>query len=236
MTKSTQKSQCRGGFTLIELLVAIALLGISMTLVMAIYSSVFSVVEQVDRNGSFQHRSALMIDQLQRDFYGMYKGKSGFFRAEAEEDQSGDISLFEFTTTSTLQFTRSAPSESISVVRYSLKQSRSGPNYLLYRYEIPFLFDNGKGSYSGVSRILVSEQVADFRLSFKDGYGSFIDRWQARSSRMKDGPDDDRFPRLVRIVFELAESAEEDAKTKILSHTFAIPISRYAAKPVFEES
>ena len=53
---------------------------------------------------------------------------------------------------------------------------------------------------------------------------------------MKDGPDDDRFPRLVRIALELAESAEEGASTKILSHTFGIPISRYVAKPDLEES
>ena len=236
MTKSTQKSRSRGGFTLIELLVAIALLGISMVLVMGIYGSVFSVVEQVDQKGSFQNRTALMIDQLQRDFYGMYKGKSGYFRAQLEADPSGEIPLLEFTTTSRLRFTRSVPSESISVVRYSLKQARNERTFSLYRIEIPFLFDDREGAANGASRILVSERVAEFRMSFKDRYGSFIDRWQARSSRRQDGPDDDRFPRLVRIELELAESADKGAKTKTLFHTIGIPFSRYADETAIEGS
>jgi prepilin-type N-terminal cleavage/methylation domain-containing protein len=228
--RSLRYSQGRGGFTLIELLVAIALLGISMTLVLGIYSSVFSVVVQVDQKGSYQNRAGLLIDQLHRDFFGIYKAQSGFFRAGLEADQAGEIPLFEFTTTSRLGFRESAPTESISMVRYSLKKVVNENSFLLYRYEVPIYFSVVKGGDSGATRILVSERVADFRLSFKDRYGSFLDRWEARSSGMTDGPDDDRFPRLVRIELELAESAERGGKTKTLSHTIAIPISRYAVE------
>lgn len=234
--KSMRNLQSGDGFTLIELLVAIALLGISVTLVLGIYSSVFSVVEQVDQKTSFQNRSGLLIDQLQRDLYGMYKGKSGFFRAETEPDESGDIPLLEFTTTSQLRFTKPVLSESISLVRYRLEKSRNNQNYNLYRYEYPFLFGAKEEGGPGSIGVLVVSQVAGFRLSFQDRYGSFLDRWEARSSGMNEGPDDDRFPRLVRIELELAESSEKEAKTRTLSHTIGIPTSRYAARTSNEDS
>ena len=234
--KSTRNLQSGYGFTLIELLVAIALLGISITLVLGIYSSVFSVVEQVDQKASFQNRTGLLIDQLQRDLYGMYKGKSGFFRAETEPDESGDVPLLEFTTTSQLRFTKPVLSESISLVRYRLEKSRNNKIYHLYRYEIPLLFGANQESGSGSIGVLVVNQVADFRLSFQDRYGSFLDRWEARSSGMNEGPDDDRFPRLVRIELELTESSEKEAKTRTLSHTIGIPMSRYAARTSNEDS
>ncbi len=122
-----------GGFTLIELLVAIALLGISMTLVLGVYNSVFSIVGRVDQNSSFQNRSALLIDQLQRDFFGIYKGKSGFFRAETEPDRASTAPFLEFTTSSQLRFKTSAPPPSISVVRYYLERSGNNSMYVLYQ-------------------------------------------------------------------------------------------------------
>ena len=234
--KPMHSLQSREGFTLVEFLVAIALLGISITLVLGIYSSVFSVVAQVDQKTSFQNRTGLLIDQLQRDFYGVYKGKSGFFRAETEPDESGDIRLLEFTTTSQLRFSKPELSESISLVSYRLVKSRNDRKYNLYRYEVRSLFGTNEEDGAGSVGVLVVNQVADFRLSFQDRYGSFLDRWEARSSGMDDGPDDDRFPRLVRIELELTESSEKESKTKTLSHAIGIPVSRYAARTSDEDS
>jgi len=231
-----RQRQNTGGFTLIEVLVATALLAVSMTLVLGVYRSVFSVVEQVDRKAAFQSRTALVIDQLQRDFFGMYKGKSGFFRAGNEAGQGGDILLCQFTTTSRLQFGVAGPSEAVTVVRYRLEKAGDSRNYHLYRYEVPLFYGLSGGSLPDPSDILVHERVVDLKLSFKDRYGSFIERWDARSSAMQDGPDDDRFPRLVRIELELAEGTEQGAMTRTLSQAIAIPRSRYAAQLTLEES
>jgi len=115
-----------------------------MTLVLGVYSSVFSIVGRVDQNSSFQNRSALLIDQLQRDFFGIYKGKSGFFRAETEQYQASTDPILEFTTSSQLRFKTSAAPPSISVVRYYLERSGNGSILSLYRSEVPlFYVDEG---------------------------------------------------------------------------------------------
>ena len=215
-----------GGFTLIELLVAVAVLGISMTLVLGVYSSVFSIVGRVDQNSSFQNRSALLIDQLQRDFFGIYKGKSGFFRAETEQDQASTGPILEFTTSSQLRFKTSAATPSISVVRYYLERSGNGSILALYRSEVPLFFVDEGSAAAGPSAIMVDEHIANLRLSFKDRYGEFLDQWQARSSVMKDGPDDDRFPRLVMMELELGAGDEAGAEKKFMSVSIDVPAAQ----------
>lgn len=227
--KQKRVSYRRAGFTLIEVLVAIAILGISLTLILGIYSSVFSVVEQVDQNGSFQNRSALLTDQLQRDFHGIYKGTSGFLRAEPGQDPGGDTPLLEFTTSSLLRFKDSVSSGSISVIRYSLVKSKNNSSFGLYRAEIPLLFGFKKVGFEEPVAILVCDHVAAVRLSFKDRYGAFLDGWQARSSSMQDRPDDDRFPYLVRIEIKLADGAGKGAN-KTLSQSMVIPPWRLIGK------
>jgi prepilin-type N-terminal cleavage/methylation domain-containing protein len=203
--KQKRAAYGRGGFTLIELLVAIAVLGVSLTLVLGIHSSVFSVVEQVDKNGSLQNRSALLIDQLQRDFHGIYKGTSGFLRAEPIQDPRGDTPLLEFTTSSILRFKDSVSRGSIALVRYTLTKSKINSSYNLYRTEIPFLFGLEESEFEEPVTILVCAHVAAVRLSLKDRYGAFVEGWEARSSALREGPDDSRFPSLVRIEIELAD-------------------------------
>jgi len=215
-----------GGFTLIELLVAIAVLGISMTLVLGVYNSVFSIVGRVDQNSSFQNRSTLLIDQLQRDFFGIYKGKSGFFRAETEQDQASTGPILEFTTSSQLRFKASAAPPSISVVRYFLERSGNGSTLSLYRLETPLFYAPEGSAVTGPSAMVVGEHVADIRLSFKDRYGEFLDQWQARSSVMTDGPDDDRFPRLVKMELKLAAGDQAGAEKKLLSVSIVIPAAQ----------
>ena len=224
--KAKRRYRQRSGFTLIELLVAIAVLGISMTLVLGIYSSVFSLVDRVDETTSFQNRSSLLVDQLQRDFFGIYKGRSGFFRAELREDVASGAPIFEFTTSSQLKFKTTETSASISVVRYYLEKTRNNPIYTLYRSEIPYLFRPEKSAVNTSIAMVVGEHVADIRLSFKDRYGEFLDQWQARSSNSTDGPNDDRFPRLVRMEVEMATGAEPGAEKKTVFVSIDIPVAQ----------
>ena len=212
-----------GGFTLIELLVAIGVLGISMILILGVYHSVFSVVERVDQSTSFQARSAMLVDQLNRDFFGIYKGKSGFFRGEILRDPSSETPFLEFTTSTQLSFKRSSPSSSMSVVRYHLSKSTNGSSYNLYRSEIPFFIGIKNSAGSGSMTVVVCENVNRVGLSFKDRHGEILDQWQARSSVLKDGPDDDRFPRLVRLEVVLADRTVAQAKHKKIDISIDIP-------------
>ena len=221
--KQRQAVYGRGGFTLIELLVAIAVLGISLTLVLGVYSSVFSVVEQVDQNGSLQNRSALLIDQLQRDFHGIYKGESGFLRAEPGQDPTGDTLLLEFTTSSVLRFKDSLSRGAIALVRYRLTKSDVNSSFNLYRTEIPLLFAYKESEFQKPVAILVCDHVAAVRLSFKDRYGVFVEGWEARSSVLREGPDDGRFPSLVRIEIELADGAGRGDKKTVSQSILIAP-------------
>lgn len=214
--------QGRGGFTLLELLVSIAVLSISLSLVLAIYSSVFSVVEQVDSSSSYQNRTSLFIDQLHNDLYGVYKGKSGFFRAQTQTDSNGDTPLLEFTTSSQLRFRGAAQQGMISVVRYNLIKSGKRSNYSLYRTEVPFLFESSHSGSGDWKTILVCERIDAVRLSFKDRYGEFLQGWEARSSLNSDGPEDNRFPTLVRMELELTEP-DGGGTGRLVSHSIALP-------------
>lgn len=227
--------QASGGFTLIELLVAIGVLGISMILILGVYNSVFSVVERVDQSTSFQTRSAMLVDQLQRDFFGIYKGRSGFFRGEILQDPSNETPFLEFTTSTQLRFKSSFTESSISVVRYHLSRPTNDSSYNLYRSEMPLLYVGSNSAQSGPRTVLVCERVNRVSLSFKDRYGEVLDQWQARSSVLKDGPDDDRFPSLVRLEVVLADGAAAKEKRKKIDISIDIPDYDLGARKISAE-
>jgi len=212
VTRNKYFSTKTAGFTLVELLVAVAILAISMTLVYTIHNSVFSVIENVEQTTAYQGRSGVIFDQLQRDFFGIYKGKSGFLRAEENLIIESEQPFLQFTTSSHLTFNPSPSPVSMTIVSYFLQHSRKNSMYKIYRSEIPFKFGYSEIPGSALKPLLVCENVVTVKLQYKNQYGMFLDGWQPRSSSVENKPADDRFPSLVSVELILADEADEASK------------------------
>jgi len=222
------------GFTLLEVLVAIGVLSVSMSLVYAIYLSVFSVIDHVEQAGAGQERASVMFSRLSRDIGGLYKGVSGSFRAAAAADAIDAEPFLQFTTTSALRFDPNRTVPPMVVVGYSLYRSGNDKSYELYRLEKPFEFTpvgdaSGEGETGSV--LLVCEHVREFRITYTDQFGAELDSWQARSSRSGEKPGDDLFPTGLRVEMELAQGPGADAGTKRFTSFVAIRPDRLTGAP-----
>ena len=214
------------GFTLLELLVAVAVLGISMTLVYGIYNSVFSVIGNVDRAASFQNRAGIVFDQLQRDLFGIYKGRTGFFKADERFAAESGEPLLQFTSSSHLTFNPAVLPEGMSVVSYFLLRSGNNDRFSLYRSEIPFKLIYESSADMKLIPLVVCENIIEFKLAYKDRYGTILEQWQARSASVQAEPDDDRFPSLVSVELVLAGDAGEESSTKRFNTLITLPPSQ----------
>lgn len=210
------------GFTLIEVLVAIAILGISMSLVFGIFQSVFAVVDHVEDSSAFQRRADVVFGQLRRDVAGMYKGPTGSFQAESDTTNA----LLSFTTTSELKFDPRRRSASAVQVNYLLETSKNGINYNLYRLEYPIKYAETDESESEGKAILVCERIREFQITYLDRYGAELDEWQARSSSRSPQPEDDLFPVSIRVELELANGPGKEAETKRFKSSFFVRPAR----------
>ena len=100
---------------------------------------------------------------------------------------------------------------------------------------MPLLYAGNNSARSGPRTVLVCERVIRVSLSFKDRYGEVLDQWQARSSVLKDGPDDDRFPSLVRLEVVLADGAAAKEKRKKIDISIDIPDYDLGARKISAE-
>lgn len=214
------------GFTLIEVLVAIAVLGISMSLVYGVFQSVFGVVDHVESTAAHQERASVLFTQLHRDIAGLYKGPTGSFKAESEIMKSGGTPFLQFTTTSGLAFDPHQPPVPIQWVGYHLIPSGNGINYSLYRSETAYKFGIDNDAAKAAGPLLICEYIRDLRITYTDQYGGDLDLWQARSSSVGDKPEDDLFPTAMQIDIELAKGPGNDAETKRFHYSVYIRPAR----------
>lgn len=214
------------GFTLVELLVAVSVLSITMMLAYGVYASMFSVVDHVERSGSAKRAAFLLFDQLQRDISGLYKGASGDFKAEAPANTDGDSPFLQFVTSSHLYFDSSTMKPELVRVAYSLEKSENDSTYDLYRAEYRFELSDASGSFSTPVRLRVGAGINELSISYKDGYGSFLDRWQIRSGGEPGGFDDSRYPSLIRV--EMTSGGHDEMSAN--SPSFFASFSVYAAQ------
>jgi len=223
------------GFTLLEMLVAIAVLGVSMSLVYAVYLSVYSVIDHVTQAGAGQERASLLFSQMNRDIGGLYKGYSGSFKAGTTADTIDAEPFLQFTTTSALRFDPNRTVSPMVVVGYSLYRSGNGINYDLYRLEKRYEYNPVSEEVGAGSILLVCEHIRSFTITYTDRYGAELDAWQARSSQATEKPEDDQFPTSIRVELELAPGPDGDAESTVFSTLIAVRPDRLAGLPDLAE-
>ena len=211
------------GFTLVEILIAIAILGISMSLVYGVYHSILSVTGQVERTASSLGRNLLVAGQLQRDFFGIYKGRSGYFRAEDPQTLESGVPFLQFTTSGQLRFDEAAAAPALTRVGYFLQKTGKRSTFDLYRIELPFKIMTTEASGSGPAAVLVCADVRELTVRYTDVYGNFFDQWQVRSGTTDSGYDDARFPSLIRIEMVMGEADGDSPKPDSFIASFHVP-------------
>ncbi len=224
------------GFTLVELLIAIAILGVSMLLVYGVYHSMLRVTEQADRSSASLGRKLLIMGQLKHDFFGMYKGRSGYFRAEDPLILESGAPFLQFTTSSQLVFDEAAAAPALTRVGYFLKKTGNGSTFDLYRVELPFKISNSPVPVSDSVAVLVCADVRGLTLSFKDAYGNFFDQWQVRSGTTDSGYDDTRFPSLIRVELLIGQADSERSESESFIASFHVPPGSVAVNGAGEGS
>ena len=184
------------GFTLIEVLVAISILGILLTSVYGIFSSVSLARERLDADSAEYHRARVLFDRLGRELRGAYFQPSDqnlVFTGLKADDGSFELEL----TTSAVS-PLSETGSGIAKVHYLLSDDKeeAANGRVLLRSEYP-VHDSVDEEAAGMMRLVPGIETMSLRFYAN---GQWQTTWQARTSGL---------PELVEIALQLRTGGEE---------------------------
>jgi len=207
------------GFTLLEIMIALAISGIVVACLFAVYNRTLEVGEQVKDQAGVEQNARLILSQLHKDLEALYYRPSQnasspgpyCFRAGeglemTRQDAGKGTVLFRFGSTTSLGFREAPfPERKLFRVRYILRetgQQEQGPGTLL-RSQLPFPEIRDEPS-----RITLSDRVSDISIAFVDASGREHSSWDspARIDREGEPPLPKRI--LVELTLQSGEGTE----------------------------
>jgi type II secretion system protein J len=200
------------GFTLLEVMIAVAIFGICISIVYGLYTSVVSVVENVEERMRLNDRVRIAFTRLSRDLHGLYRGEQGFLTGRDSVDPSGDEPVLEFISAAHLSFAPDAAAVPLSVVRYYVEQDEDDETYYLLRSDTPVSYAGDQEDVEEGRKFRVSEGLAEVRVQYLDREGDEQSDWETTEGTAEEQEDDSRFPHLVAIelVFPSSRSGDEE--------------------------
>jgi prepilin-type N-terminal cleavage/methylation domain-containing protein len=200
-----------GGFTLLEIMIALAIAGIVVACLFAVYGKTLDVGEQVRKQAELEQSARMIFQQLHKDFEGLYYRPSrnasspgpysflgGGGRA-ARPESSRSSALLRLGSTTSLDFEEERfPERGLFRVRYLLRSSGTGgeERFTLLREQLAFpeIREDSR-------RIALTDNVGELTLSFVDSSGGTRPSWDsaARSDRKEGAP----LPRVVLVELTL---------------------------------
>ncbi len=185
------------GFTLLELMIALAISGIVVACLFAVYNQTLEIGKDVKNQAGLEQSARMIISQLHRDLEGLYYRNSQNASSSApysfrggkrsgmslRETGEGKV-LLSFASTTPLDFREEAfPEKRLFRVRYILRQTgpqEQGPGILL-RSQLSF-----PKIREDPAHVALSDQVSDFSLSFMDSSDRERDTWDSTSRAAKE--------------------------------------------------
>ncbi|MCF8030428.1 MAG: prepilin-type N-terminal cleavage/methylation domain-containing protein [Desulfohalobiaceae bacterium] len=207
------------GFTLLEIMIALAISGIVVACLFAVYNQTLETGEQIKAQAGLEQSARMIFSQLHRDLEGLYyrpsqnassPGPYSFRGGEQsgmsrQEPRKGSP-LLRFGSTTALDFREeSFPEKRLFRVRYILREAGpegEGPNILI-RSQLAF-----PEIREEPSRLALSNQVSDFSLTFIDSSGREQSSWDSLARLEQE----DKPPLPRRIFLELTLQSKDGAK------------------------
>ena len=213
------------GFTLMEVLIAITIFSVCVSAVYLLYSSVISVVENVEKGTGMDREARVTLDRLLLDINGMHMGEQGFLTASEPVDQQDGEPFLELTSSSHLVLDPDENPVDIAVVRYYLASNDDDDGYTLVRSDTAMTGRLLSEAPEGVKHILAVD-VAGLKIVYVDEEGEEAEVWQSE-------PDDDtedaerRFPRAFFITLQLQEPGGADSRIVEYKEAVVVPQMEY---------
>lgn len=200
------------GFTLLEVMIATAVFAICISIVYGLYTSIVSVVENVEERMQLNDGVQIAFARLSRDLQGLYRGDLGYFTSRDSTDPSEDEPILEFISSAHLSFAPDAVPVPLTVVRYYLEQSEEDDSYFLLRSDTPVAVAEEQEEVAEGRKFRVSEGLMEVRLQYLDRDGEEQGEWDTKEGSDDEQLEDTRFPGLVGIelVFPSKYSDEEE--------------------------
>ena len=207
------------GFTLLEIMIALAISGIVVACLFAVYNQTLKTGEQVKVQAGLEQSARMIFSQLHRDLEGLYyrhsqnassPGPYSFRGGEqagmSRQEPRKGTPLLRFGSTTALDFQEEAfPEKRLFRVRYILRESGpegEGPDILL-RSQLAF-----PEIREEPSRLVLSNQVNDLSLTFIDSSGREQNSWDSLARLEQE----DKPPLPKRMLLELTLQSKDGAE------------------------
>ena len=207
------------GFTLLEILIALAISGIVVACLFAVYNQTLKTGEQVKVRAGLEQSARMIFSQLHRDLEGLYYRPSPnasspgpySFRGGQQSEMSLQGSregklLLRFGSTTSLDFRGEAfPEKKLFRIRYILRKAApegEGP-YTLLRSQLAF-----PEIREEPSRLALSNQVSDLSLTFIGSSGREQSSWDSLARLEQEN----KPPLPRRVLLKLTLQSKNGAK------------------------
>jgi len=230
------------GFTLLEVMVALAVAGLVLTALFAVYSTVMDAAESVQGRASAMHTARLALARLSQDLDSVHTTWNATDERPGDQParippwqtfegaspalplNDNNATILAFPTTSGLDFSGSFPGHTLYRVIYTL--NRAGGDtpeelYTLQRKQVPFpyLRDETRGVRPGGTRLTVMNRIKELSLRFiTQGSAPPKDAW---SPEEQSSPKQAPFPDAVRVELILQDRQNQTHRlelTAVLPH------------------
>jgi len=220
LTAPCSKPQTPSGFTLLEILVALAVAGIVLSALFAVYARVMDAAEQVQSRAEAVHTARLGLGQVARDLDSVYldgnatgnQTESRMAGNEAWNTFQGKTPELPMTSEKTIvlsfpactspSVSDSFPGQSLYRIVYFLKQEGSGSKLAaLQRRQIPlpYIQSQSADTEDHGSTVTVMENIKQLSILFLEKPGSGGRKsWGEGSGRFEQTP---ALPAAVRLEF-----------------------------------
>lgn len=217
--------QKHAGFTLLEVLIAISIFAISISIVYGLYTSIISVVNNVEERTGLSDRVQVAFSRLSQDLRGLHRGEQGYLLGvDSGTNTFDDEPFLEFVSSAHLSFNPEADPVPLSVIRYYLAAAEQDETFALLRSDTPLGNDPENEDVAEARKFTVCEGLTEVVVTYMDPEDSEQTEWDSREDSEEEPADDARFPVWVSIEFAFpAGNVSEDAQTIYSTAVFLRP-------------
>jgi general secretion pathway protein J len=197
LSSSSRGTDSSRGFTLVEVLVAISILGILMTSVYGIFTSVSVARERLDADSADYHRARVIFDRMGRELRSTYfqvRDSNLVFTGGVSDESSASLEL---TTTAVSPLSKTG--SGLARIRYLLipdPEAATGGQVLM-RSESPAYDPAPDTGIAGMMRLAPGVETMTLRFFAN---GQWQEKWDGRASGL---------PEMVEIGLQLRREGQD---------------------------
>jgi len=216
------KARRPAGFTLLEVLIAISIFAIAISIVYGLYTSIISVVHNVEDHTDLNLRVRTAFTRLSRDLHGLYRGEQGYLHSVDSINPFADEPILEFSSRAHLAFNPESDPVPLAIIRYYLEPEEEDETYLLIRSDTPIDIgaeedELAEDEYAEARKFVLCRGLKEVRLNYFDREGEGTSEWDTREGDEDEQEDDGRFPALVDIELVFLDGTDAQAEGALYS-------------------